>query len=121
VGPGLVTDWDFRGKRIRTLVDGKVVQDDSTDGLLWDPHYVLADLARSITFERGDLIMIGTPANSRPVKPGSKVVVEVEGLGRLENEIVSAELAIPAGYGAQPSASDGVQSIALGGDFKRRG
>jgi 5-oxopent-3-ene-1,2,5-tricarboxylate decarboxylase/2-hydroxyhepta-2,4-diene-1,7-dioate isomerase len=121
IGPGLVTGWDFRGKRIRTLVDGKVVQDDSTDGLLWDPHYVLADLARSITFEPGDLIMIGTPANSRPVHPGSTVVVEVEGLGRLENEIVSAELGIPTAYGAQPSESDGVQSIALGGDFKRRG
>ena len=120
VGPGIVTDWDFRGKRIRTLVDNKVVQEDTTDGLLWDPHYVLADLARSITFERGDLIMIGTPANSRPVNPGSTVVVEVEGLGRLENEIVSAQAGIPSEYGAQPSTSDGVQSIALGGDFRRQ-
>ena len=29
-GPGLVTDWDFRGKQIRTLVNGNVVQDDTT-------------------------------------------------------------------------------------------
>jgi 5-oxopent-3-ene-1,2,5-tricarboxylate decarboxylase/2-hydroxyhepta-2,4-diene-1,7-dioate isomerase len=119
VGPGVHTDWDFRGKGIRTLVDGKVVQQGSTDELLWDPHYVLADLARSITFEPGDLILIGTPSNSRPVEPGSTVVVEVEGLGRLENEIVSGECAVAREYGAQPSASDGVQSIALGGDFKR--
>ena len=119
VGPGVHTDWDFRHKAIRTLVDGKVVQEGSTDELLWDPYYVLADLARSITFERGDLILIGTPANSRPVEPGSTVVVEVEGLGRLENEIVSSELSFSGDFGAQPSASDGVQSIALGSDFKR--
>jgi hypothetical protein len=39
--------------------------------------------------------------------------------GRLENEIVAAPLGIPP-FGAQPSESDGVQSIALGGDLKRK-
>ena len=120
IGPGLVTDWDFRDKMLRTLVDGKVVQEASTRELLWDPHYILADLTRSITFERDDLILIGTPAHSRPVAPGSTVVVEVEGLGRLENEIVASTLDIPTDFGAQPSASDGVQSIALGSDFRRQ-
>lgn len=117
VGPALNTDWDFRGKRLRTFVDDKVVQDTSTDDLLWDPHYLLADLSRSITFERGDMILTGTPANSRPVSPGSRVAVEVEGLGRLENDIVAAEIGIPKDYGAQPSESDGVKSVALGSDF----
>jgi 5-oxopent-3-ene-1,2,5-tricarboxylate decarboxylase / 2-hydroxyhepta-2,4-diene-1,7-dioate isomerase len=120
IGPGLVTGWDFRGKRIRTVIDGKVVQDGSTDEFLWDPLYLLADLTRTITFERGDMIFTGTPANSRPVSPGAKVAVEVEGLGRLENEIVSAPIGIPDGFGAQPSASDGVPSIALGSDFRKR-
>jgi 5-oxopent-3-ene-1,2,5-tricarboxylate decarboxylase / 2-hydroxyhepta-2,4-diene-1,7-dioate isomerase len=119
IGPGLVTDWDFRNKRIRTIIDGKVVQDGSTSELLWDPLYLLADLTRTITFERGDMIFTGTPANSRPVAPGSNVAVEVEGLGRLENEIVAAPLGIP-GFGAQPSESDGVQSIALGSDFRKK-
>jgi 5-oxopent-3-ene-1,2,5-tricarboxylate decarboxylase/2-hydroxyhepta-2,4-diene-1,7-dioate isomerase len=121
IGPGLVTGWDFRSKRIRTLIDGKVVQDGSTDELLWSPLYLLADLTRTITFERGDMIFTGTPANSRPVDPGSTVAVEVEGLGRLENEIVSAPIGIPGGFGAQPSESDGVQSIALGSDFRKKG
>lgn len=117
IGPGLVTDWDFRNKRLRTLVDGRVVQDANTNDLLWDPHYLLADLARTITFEPGDIIMTGTPANSRPIEPGSTIVVEVEGLGALENRIASAQLAVPSAFGAQPSASDGVRSIALGSDF----
>jgi 5-oxopent-3-ene-1,2,5-tricarboxylate decarboxylase/2-hydroxyhepta-2,4-diene-1,7-dioate isomerase len=119
IGPGLVTGWDFRGKAIRTLVDGEVVQEASTDEFLWDPHYLLADLARTITFERGDIIFTGTPANSRPVAPGSVVAVEVEGLGRLENEVVEGEIGIPGQFGAQPSESPGVQSIALGSDYRR--
>lgn len=119
VGPGLNTNWDFRGKRIRTLVDGKVVQDDTTDGLLWDPHYLLADLARSITFERGDMIFTGTPANSRPVAPGSTVSVEVEGLSTLVNDVVSGEIGIPTGFGAQPAETDAIKTIALGSDFRK--
>lgn len=121
VGPGLVTGWDFRNKTIRTIIDGKVAQEGNTNEFLWDPLYLLADLARTITFERGDMIFTGTPANSRPVAPGARVVVEVEGLGALENEIVSAPIGIPDGFGAQPSESDGVQAIALGGDFRRKG
>lgn len=119
VGPGLVTDFDFRGKMLRTRVDGKIVQETSTDELLWDPHYLLADLTRTITFERGDMIFTGTPANSRPVVPGSVMTVEVEGLGILENRIISAENGIPEDFGAQPSVSDGVQRIALGSDFQK--
>jgi 5-oxopent-3-ene-1,2,5-tricarboxylate decarboxylase/2-hydroxyhepta-2,4-diene-1,7-dioate isomerase len=121
IGPGLSTDWDFRGKSIRTLVDGRVVQDDNTDGLLWDPHYLLADLARNITFERGDMILTGTPANSRPVRPGSTVRIEVEGLGVLENPIVEAEIGVAREFGAQPQATDAIKTIALGSDFKRPG
>lgn len=120
IGPGINTDWDFRHKRIRTLVNGKVVQDSITDDLIWDPLYLLADLARSITFNPGDLIFTGTPTNSRPVEPGSTVVVEVEGLGRLENRIVEAEVGVAADFGAQPSASDAILSIALGKDFRKR-
>jgi 5-oxopent-3-ene-1,2,5-tricarboxylate decarboxylase/2-hydroxyhepta-2,4-diene-1,7-dioate isomerase len=118
IGPGLNTDWDFRGKRITTRIDGKVVQDDTTDSLLWDPHYLLADLARSITFERGDMILTGTPANSRPVSPGSTVTVEVEGLGTLENPIVEADIGVAKQFGAQPGDSDSIKTIALGSDFK---
>jgi 5-oxopent-3-ene-1,2,5-tricarboxylate decarboxylase/2-hydroxyhepta-2,4-diene-1,7-dioate isomerase len=120
VGPALITDWDFRNKRLRTVIDGKVVQDANTNELLWDPHYLLADLARTITFEPGDMIFTGTPANSRPIEPGATITVEIEGLGVLENHFVSAEIAVPGEFGAQPSDSDGVQSIALGSDFHRK-
>src|SRR5919197_1555395 len=63
LGPGLVTEWDFTGKRIRTLVNGEVRQDGCTDEMAWDMHYLVADLARTITLEPDDVILSGTPAN----------------------------------------------------------
>lgn len=121
VGPGLVSDWDFRGKQIRTLVNGEVRQDASTDEMKWDMHYLVADIARSITLIPGDILLSGTPANSRTVYPGDVVEVEVEGLGTLSNTIVSGPTPIRADVGAQPSDSEEVQSTAKGGDWEFRG
>ena len=121
VGPALVTGWDFRGKSVRTFVNGEVVQDGNTDEMEWDMHYLVADVARNITLEPGDLLLSGTPANSRPVEPGDVVAVEVEGLGRLENEIVRGPIPIRDDVGAQPTSSEEVMSTALGGDWEFRG
>ncbi|MEM7287917.1 MAG: fumarylacetoacetate hydrolase family protein, partial [Actinomycetota bacterium] len=121
VGPGLVTDWDFRGKRIQTIVNGEVKQDGTTDEMEWDMHYIVADIARTITLVPGDILLSGTPANSRTVYPGDVVTVEVEGLGALTNTIVSGPTAIRSDVGAQPSDSEEVMSTAQGGDWEFRG
>ncbi|MEY2945834.1 MAG: Homoprotocatechuate catabolism bifunctional isomerase/decarboxylase [Actinomycetota bacterium] len=121
VGPGMVTDWDFHNKRIQTIVNGKVVQDDNTSNMEWDMHYLVADIARTITLVPGDMLFSGTPAFSRPVQPGDVVEVEVEGLGRLTNHIVVGPTAIRTDVGAQPTESEEVISTALGGDWEFRG
>jgi 5-oxopent-3-ene-1,2,5-tricarboxylate decarboxylase/2-hydroxyhepta-2,4-diene-1,7-dioate isomerase len=121
LGPGLVDDWDFRGKRIRTLVNGEVRQDGSTDEMVWDMHYLVADLARTITLVPGDVILSGTPAGSRPVEPGDVIEVEVEGLGVLRNHVVEGDVPVREDVGAQPSDSEEVVSTALGGDWEFRG
>ncbi len=121
LGPGLVDDWDFHGKRIRTLVNGEIRQDGSTDEMAWDMHYLVADIARTITLVPGDVILSGTPAYSRPVEPGDVVDVEVEGLGLLRNRIVEGTVPVRDDVGAQPSASEEVVSTALGGDWEYRG
>jgi 5-oxopent-3-ene-1,2,5-tricarboxylate decarboxylase/2-hydroxyhepta-2,4-diene-1,7-dioate isomerase len=69
----------------------------------------------------GDVILSGTPANSRPVEPGDVVEVEVEGLGTLRNAIVEGPLPIREDVGAQPSDSEEVISTAFGGDWEFRG
>ena len=121
IGPGLITDWDFRGKQIRTIVNGVVRQDDTTDGMEWDMHYLVADIARTITLVPGDILFSGTPATSRTVYPGDIVEVEVEGLGKLSNHIVQGPTPIRADVGAQPTESEEVISTAKGGDWEFRG
>ena len=120
VGPGIVTDWDFKNKMIRTFVNGVLKQEDNTDNMEWNMHYLVADIARTITLVEGDMIFSGTPANSRPVQVGDVVEVEVEGLGRLSNRIVEGHT-IRAEVGAQPTESEEVISTALGGDWEFRG
>ena len=121
IGPGVVTDWDFRNKIIRTLVNGVVKQEDNTDNMEWDMHYLVADIARTITLVPGDILFSGTPAFSRPVQPGDVVEVEVEGLGKLTNHIVEGPTPIRTDVGAQPTESEEVISTALGGDWEFRG
>lgn len=121
LGPGLVEGWDFRGKALRTYVNGEVVQEGSTDEMEWDMHYLVADIARTITLNPGDVLLSGTPAGSRPVRPGDVVEVEAEGLGRLTNHIVTGPTPIRTDCGAQPTESEEVLSTALGGDWEFRG
>jgi 5-oxopent-3-ene-1,2,5-tricarboxylate decarboxylase/2-hydroxyhepta-2,4-diene-1,7-dioate isomerase len=121
LGPGLVRGWDFHGKRIETTVNGRVVQSGTTDEMVWDMHYLVADLARTITLVPGDVILSGTPAGSRPVVPGDVVSVSVEGLGTLTNTVVAGPVPVRDDVGAQPSSSEEVVSTALGGDWEFRG
>jgi 5-oxopent-3-ene-1,2,5-tricarboxylate decarboxylase/2-hydroxyhepta-2,4-diene-1,7-dioate isomerase len=121
LGPGLVEGWDFHNKHLRTYVNGQLKQDGNTAEMTWDMHYLVADIARNITLEPGDVLLSGTPANSRPVQPGDVVEVEVEGLGRLSNTIVEGPEPIREDLGAQPSESEEVLSTAQGGDWEFRG
>lgn len=121
LGPGLVTDWDPSGQRLRTYVNGTVVQEATTDEMVWSFAYLITDIARTITLMPGDVILTGTPAGSRPVVPGDVVEVEVTGLGRLTNYVIEGPVPVLDGIGAQPSSSEEVVSTALGGDWEFRG
>src|SRR4029450_8344346 len=90
-GPALVDpdDVDPSDLTIRTFVNGELVQEGHTGrDLLFSFAYQIADVARLITLEPGDILLTGTPANSRPVEPGDVVAVEVDGIGRLENPVI---------------------------------
>ena len=101
-------------------MNGELKQEASTGEMQWDMHYLVADIARTITLYPGDVLLSGTPANSRTVYPGNVVDVEVEGLGRLTNRIVSEPRPVRDDVGAQPSESDEVLSTAQGGDWPKR-
>jgi regulator of RNase E activity RraA len=111
--PVPLEDVDPDALTLRTRVNGEVVQEDTSAGILFPFGLLVADLSRFITLEPGDLILTGTPAGSRPVEPGDVVEVEIEGVGRVRNEVVEATEEIP-GFGAQPRVSPGVRAAAWG-------
>ena len=75
--------------------------------------YIFADLSRHITFLPGDIVMTGTPANSRPMEPGDVVAVEVTGIGRLSNTV--QEVPAPRHeVGHQPTDTNTVRRVTLG-------
>lgn len=100
VGPFLVSADAFpAGARIRTSVNGEVVQEDSTADLVFGPAALVAYLSTMVTLAPGDLILTGTPAgvalgrrNEAGRHPwltaGDVLETAIEGLGAQRNEIV---------------------------------
>jgi 5-oxopent-3-ene-1,2,5-tricarboxylate decarboxylase / 2-hydroxyhepta-2,4-diene-1,7-dioate isomerase len=114
IGPAVVgaEDFDPRAFELRTLINGEVVQAGDQDDLMFGVDYMLADLCRLITLEPGDVVLTGTPANSRPMEPGDLVEVEISGLGRLSNRVVEGR-PVPDGPGATPEVSAQTLHVAL--------
>jgi 5-oxopent-3-ene-1,2,5-tricarboxylate decarboxylase/2-hydroxyhepta-2,4-diene-1,7-dioate isomerase len=114
IGPALVSasDFDPTSFMLRTYLNGEVVQEATADDLLFSVACQLADLCRLITLEPGDIVLTGTPANSRPMEPGDVVEVEIEGLGRLTNHVVEWDVDL-TGAGEQLQISANTLHVAL--------
>ena len=114
MGPELVpaAEFDPTNFEIRTYLNGEVVQQGTAADLIWPITYLLADLCRTITLLPGDVILSGTPANSRPMEPGDVVAVEVSGLGRLSNTVVDWDVDL-SGPGDQLQVSANTLHVAL--------
>ena len=95
VGPLMTTTdvlGDGSGLAVRTIVDGVVKQDSTTDELIFTTRDLVADLSTVITLLPGDLIATGTPsgvghARNPPeyLTEGSELVTTIEGIGELRN------------------------------------
>lgn len=114
VGPGLVRGWHPEDQLLVTRVNGEIVQQARLSEMVFGMDYLIADLSRTMTLLPGDMIFSGTPANSRPVNPGDVVTVECDGLGMLENHIVSSPQHISDEAGWMPEASEMALGVAFG-------
>jgi 5-oxopent-3-ene-1,2,5-tricarboxylate decarboxylase/2-hydroxyhepta-2,4-diene-1,7-dioate isomerase len=115
LGPALVDagDVDPEDLTIRTFVNGEQVQEgNSGTDLMFSFAYQVADLSRLMTLEPGDIILTGTPANSRPVGVGDVVALEVDGIGRLENTVVELDRDLEV-VGEQPQVTAATLHVAL--------
>lgn len=115
VGPSIVWGTDVRSAVLRTRLNGRLVQEAPLADMMFGIDYLVADLARLITLEPGDVILTGTPANSRPMSPGDVVEVDIDGIGCLRNVVRRAPAPV-AELGFQPEDTPEVRQIALGND-----
>jgi 2-keto-4-pentenoate hydratase/2-oxohepta-3-ene-1,7-dioic acid hydratase in catechol pathway len=82
---------------IKLVLNGQTMQDSNTDQLIFGVPALIEFLSQSITLEPGDVIATGTPpgvgfARNPPVflKPGDKMEVVIERVGRLNNPVTAA-------------------------------
>lgn len=101
-GPWFVTEDELppgaKNLRLQTRLNGQIVQDTSTNDLIFDVASLVSILSEAFTLEAGDIIVTGTPggvglARTPPLwmKPGDVCEVEMEGLGILSNHIVDQD------------------------------
>ena len=97
-GPCLVTADELppggKGLRLQTRLNGEVVQDASTDDMVFDVATLVAIISEAMTLNSGDVIVTGTPSgvglSRKPplfMRPGDLVEIEIEKIGVLSNPI----------------------------------
>lgn len=91
VGPCIVPkdEANFSSFRVRTFVDGQKKQDGPVTDMLFSVADIIAYVSSFMTLEPGDLIATGTPPGVGPLLPGSRVQIDIEGIGVLENAVVA--------------------------------
>ena len=96
VGPVIETQLDPTDVRVRLFLNGQCMQEDTTKSLVYPVYDVVSYLSKNMTLLPGTLIITGTPAGvgfaRQPqvfLKPNDKVVVEIDGIGKLENTVIA--------------------------------
>ena len=86
LGPTIAQDVDLDAPiGIRAWVDGVLLQDGSSDDMIFGFGELLSFITRTVTLEPGDVVLTGSPAGAAPITVGSTVEIEVDGVGRLRN------------------------------------
>lgn len=98
-GPWMVTADEVpalgKGLKIESRLNGKVMQSDNTDNMMFPVAETIADITQGMTLEPGDILVTGTPsgvghARKPPawMRHGDTCEIEIEGVGLLSNPIV---------------------------------
>ncbi len=102
LGPVMVTPDELpvgaSGLRLRTRLNGELMQDTSTDDLIFSVAFLISHLSKAMTLEPGDIIATGTPSGvggaRKPqvwLKPGDVCEVEISGIGILRNTVADQQ------------------------------
>ncbi|ELY27733.1 2-keto-4-pentenoate hydratase [Halogeometricum borinquense DSM 11551] len=87
LGPWIETDLDPEGIDMTTHVGGEQRQESNTELMLFSPREIISFLSERYTFQPGDVVSFGSPANPGLVEPGEDVTIWYEGIGKLQNTV----------------------------------
>ena len=85
IGPVIETDFDFAQASVRTRVGGRERQNYPLSDMSLNPAELVSRISHDMTLFPGDVILCGTSVGVMPMKPGSQVEVEIDGIGILSN------------------------------------
>lgn len=88
LGPWIETKLDTSDLKISLYLNGRLKQSSSTQNFIFKIDYLVSFISHIMTLLPGDVISTGTPHGVGPMKKGDIVEVEVEGLGRLKNQVI---------------------------------
>ncbi|MFB6674579.1 fumarylacetoacetate hydrolase family protein [Streptomyces sp. NPDC056390] len=116
VGPQLIDarSVDPAALRVRTWLNGELVQEAETTDLIFPLTQIIADLSQHLTLQAGDIILTGTPAGASVAGPGDAVEVEVDAprvsggasSGRLTSRVIDGPGDFDPALGSLPAVDD---------------
>ncbi len=86
LGPWLVMDLPQQAQ-LQTTLNEEIKQSATLDQMVFSIAELVSYISQVMTLVPGDLILTGTPSGVAPLSPGDRVVVEIEGIGKLENPV----------------------------------
>ncbi len=96
LGPVIETQLDPYNVRIECFLNGRCVQDSTTDDMIFGVYEAVSFISCSFTLLPGTVILTGTPcgvgvARKPPVflKQGDKIEVQIEHIGILTNTVIA--------------------------------
>lgn len=74
---------------VRVYVNDVLMQENTTANLVRPIAQLLADVTEFMTLSPGDVLLAGTPEKPPRARVGDRVRIEIDQLGKLENNIVA--------------------------------
>jgi 2-keto-4-pentenoate hydratase/2-oxohepta-3-ene-1,7-dioic acid hydratase in catechol pathway len=84
-GPYIATGIDPSQLHIKTILNDQERQNYPVADMIFQPAKLVSLISHDITLDVGDIIACGTSVGVGSMKPGSKVSIVIDGVGRLDN------------------------------------
>ncbi|WP_177316860.1 fumarylacetoacetate hydrolase family protein, partial [Burkholderia ubonensis] len=87
VPPGALDDVD--AIRLTVRIDGNVAQSASTATLIRPVRQLIADVSAFMSFDAGDVLLLGVAGGAPRAKPGSRIEIAAHGIGTLRHALIA--------------------------------